>query len=251
MKRLAQMGLWLFASLCIAPVLLADEADVLAAIQKANPALTIKEVKNSPLNGLYYAVVDGTSGYISADGKLFITGDMFDVASRTNLSEQTRKTARVDFLKALDPKDTIVFAPREVKHTVTVFTDVDCAYCRKLHAEMPKYHERGIGVRYVAYPRSGRESESWGTMQAVWCASDRQDALTRAKRDEKITSSKNCKAAANVETQYELGNRLGLQGTPMILLADGRVLGGFANADELSKILEGKKLPAAAPAAAK
>ena len=185
----------------------------------------------------------GAHGYVSADGRYFMVGDMFEVATRRNLSEDVRKSTRLSALAELSAGDSILFSPPKAAHTITVFTDVECGYCRKLHSEVAQYNAKGIALRYVAYPRDGRGSESWATMEAVWCSKDRRDALTRAKRGEKIEKPAEC-GATPVAKHYALGQRLGLEGTPMILLEDGRSVGGYLPVGQLVEMLN-KDAPAA------
>src|SRR5262249_32665729 len=152
----------------------------------------------------YRTTMGGTNGYVTADGRYFIAGDLFEVASRRNLTEDVRKVSRLEMLTKIQDSDTILFAPPKPQFVVTVFTDVECGYCRKLHSEVAKFNELGIGFRYVAYPRSGPGSESWHTMEAVWCSRDRKDAITRAKRGEKIEQVAGC-ASNPIAAQYALG----------------------------------------------
>ena len=139
----------------------------------------------------------------------------------------------------------ITFAAATPKHTITVFTDVDCSFCRKLHSEMSALNGLGITVRYAAFPRSGPGTPSWATMEAVWCSADRQSALTRAKRGEKIERPEGCATAA-VRSDYELGEQLGMQGTPMIVLEDGRSIGGYLPAAEIARMLDASTASVAA-----
>jgi thiol:disulfide interchange protein DsbC len=132
---------------------------------------------------------------------------------------------RAQVLAAVPETQMIVFSPKDPKYTVTVFTDVDCGYCRKLHSEMAKYNELGIRVRYVFFPRSGPDTESWAKADAVWCSADRNDALTRAKRGEQITAA-NC-GQTPVAKDYEMGQDFGVRGTPAIVLANGEMLPGY------------------------
>jgi len=106
-----------------------------------------------------------------------------------------------------------------------VFTDLDCGYCRKLHSEMAKYNELGIRVRYLFFPREGPDTESWDKAVSVWCSANRNDALTRAKKGETIKAAK-CKPNP-VQRDYELGQDVGLRGTPAIVLPDGDLLPGY------------------------
>lgn len=228
------LGAWL----CSAAVAGDSALDsVRAAIHKSSPDLPIQELRPAPLAGWYHAVLGGSSGYVSADGRYFIAGDLFDVPSRTNLSEQARNAARLDVLRTADLSQAIVFAPPKPQHMITVFTDVECGYCRKLHSEMARYHELGIAVRYLAYPRTGPGTESWRTMEAVWCSPDRPAALTRAKLGEALSRPASCAVDA-VRQHYDLALKLGAPGTPMILLEDGRAVSGYMAPAQLAELLE-------------
>jgi thiol:disulfide interchange protein DsbC len=236
--------------LSTATIQLADAADevdtVRAAIAKHSPDLAPERLQASPALGLYHVVLGGTSGYITKDGRYFIPGDLLDVVSRKNLTEDIRKTERIALLKTVRPEDEIVFAPKQRKHSITVFTDVDCGFCRKLHSEIAKYVEAGIAVQYVAFPRSGPGTESWTKMEDVWCSADRGEQLTRAKLGESIAQKPAACKSTPIEAHYQLGERIGVQGTPTIILEDGSLIGGYIPAAELSEQLA--KIPAATTA---
>lgn len=207
------------------------------SVAKADPKLTLELIQAAPVDGWYHVSLGGASGYVSADGRYFIRGDMFDVASRKNLTEDGRKGVRLAALRSVRDENAIVFSPPQPKHTITVFTDVDCGFCRKLHSEMKQLNELGIAVRYVAYPRSGPGSESWSTMEAVWCAADRRDALTRAKAGESIARRAGCNTTSVAE-QYALGQKLEVSGTPLVLLEDGSAISGYVPAAQLARQLD-------------
>lgn len=215
-----------------------DQADaVRVALSKQNPQLPIQKVQSSPARELYEVSMAGSSGYATPDGKYFVIGDLYEVATRKNLSEEQRKLRRAELLGKVDWDQAISFSPAKPRYTVVVFTDVDCAYCRKLHSEIEKLGELGIRVRYLAYPRSGPGTESWAKMEAVWCAKDRRDALTRAKRGEKIERAADC-VAPQIAQQYALGEALSVHGTPLILRDDGSVVGGYLPPAQLAQALE-------------
>jgi thiol:disulfide interchange protein DsbC len=130
----------------------------------------------------------------------------------------------------------LVFGPKDPKYTITVFTDVDCAFCRKLHSQIADYNKLGIRVRYLLYPRTGPNSSSWTKAEQVWCSPDRNDALTKAKLGEDL-KTKACKDNP-VARSYALGQQFALQGTPAILLADGELLSGYEPPDVLLKDLQ-------------
>jgi len=206
-----------------------ETAKVRGAVQANDPGAQVTAVDRSPVRNLYLTTIDGVSGYVSADGRYFIVGDMLDLKSRTNVTEERRKATRRALLKKIGPEETIVFGPAKPKYTVIVFTDADCPYCRKLHGELAELEKKGIAVRYVAFPRSGPGTKSWKTMTAVWCAKDRREALTRATRAETVSVKAGSGCSDQViKNHYELGQKLGIPGTPMIVLSDGTALGYVA-----------------------
>ena len=194
-----------------------------------------EDIRPSPVPGLFEVVSGSEVGYVSEDGRFYIDGDVFDMETRRNLTEQRRAGSRVALLKGIKDSDTIVFAPKEYQYTLNVFTDVDCTYCRKLHAEIDQYTGLGIKVRYLMYPRSGPGSPAWKQAQAVWCSNDRGDALTRAKRGEHV-ESRACKDS--VAQQYELGQELGVRGTPGIYTEQGEYIAGYMPAPRLLQYLK-------------
>jgi thiol:disulfide interchange protein DsbC len=209
-----------------------------AEIAKLLPGAKAEDVRPSPIEGMYEVAIGANVVYVSADGRYAFNGDLFEIKTRNNLSEERRATARRAALATLKDKDTIVFAPAEFKHTVTVFTDVDCGYCRKLHSEIAQINKLGIRVRYAAYPRSGPGTPSWEEMKAVWCAKDRNEAMTRAKQGEKVVGQPGCDADKLVSNEYQLGDDLGVRGTPAIMTEAGEIIGGYMPAAELAKALE-------------
>lgn len=209
--------------------------DVRAEIAK-RLEIKVEDVRQSPVPGLYEVSSGAEVGYVSADGRFYIDGDVFDMGSKANLTEDRRKQGRLALLAGIDDEDAIVFAPKTpARHTVTVFTDTECVYCRRMHGEMAELNRLGIRVRYLMYPRGGPGSDAWQKAEAVWCSDDRQDALTRAKRGEKVTS-RSCDTP--IAAQYELGRQLGITGTPGIITDRGEFLAGYATAAYLGAYLE-------------
>ena len=206
--------------------------------------IKVEDVRPSPIAGLYEVRSGIEVGYVSTDGRFYVDGDVFDMVSKQNLTEDVRKKGRLALLAGVRDEDAIIFAPKSgTQHTVTVFTDVDCVHCRRMHSEIGELNKLGVRVRYLMFPRGGPGSDSWKQAQAVWCSSDRRDALTRAKRGEKIAGGK-CESP--VAAQYELGRKLGISGTPGIVTESGEYLAGYANAAYLAAYLEDPVAAAAA-----
>jgi thiol:disulfide interchange protein DsbC len=205
--------------------------------------VAIEDVRPSPVAGLYEIRSGAEVGYVSVDGRFYVDGDVFDMQSKRNLTEVRRQEGRLELLAKVGDGDAIIFAPAgRPKHTLTVFTDVDCTYCRRLHQEIGELNRLGIRVRYVMYPRGGPGTEAWKKAEAVWCSADRRDALTRAKRGEAVKAGR-CETP--IAAQYALGQQLGIRGTPGIFTDQGEYLAGYLPAAQLAEYLA---LPAVAPA---
>ena len=213
----------------------AELEEVRAKMNSMFDAIAPENVNRSAVDGWYTVQKGSVVAYVSADGRYLLQGDMIDLDSQVNLSEQTRNSARRDVMSTLEDDRTILFSPSEVKHRVTVFTDVDCTYCRKLHSQIDEYLEAGIEIRYLLYPRNGPASSSWSTSENVWCARDRNSALTAAKQDHEFESMK-CDAST-ISEHYLLGQKIGLTGTPAIVFDDGTLVSGYLPAKQLSEAL--------------
>lgn len=218
-------------------VIAADTAEaqaIRAVIQKVFPDLEISRIRKSEVESLYEVMLGSEIIYVTGDGHYILQGDLLDIQQRRNLSEEQRSTARVDILQKIPEKEMIEFAPDKVKHTIYVFTDVDCGYCRRLHRDMPELNKLGIAVRYLAFPRAGIGSKAYLEMESVWCSDNRNQALTDAKAG-KIVTAKKC--SNPVARHYALGQSIGVRGTPAIYLEDGREMPGYLPPKELIRVL--------------
>lgn len=220
----------------------AAESDEAAAIRSllgtTQPGMQIVGVAPSPVPGLYeVSIQNGQSIYVSADAQYLIPGDLFQAGENglVNLGELRRNTLRKDKIAALDEKDMIIFpAEGESKATVTVFTDVDCPYCRKLHGDIAELNKMGITLRYLAFPRTGLDTETHYKMVSTWCAEDRKAMFTVAKRGGDVPTV-DCDNP--VAAQYELGREVGVTGTPALVFEDGTILPGYVPAATLAQYL--------------
>lgn len=211
---------------------IADEHQELAANLAKLVGAAPSAIGPSPAEGMLQARWGSNFAYVTPDGRHVIYGDMLDLRTGEEITEASRKAMRLAALSRLD--EVIEFLPEKKKaeHIITVFTDIDCGYCRKMHEEIASYHAEGIGVRYVFYPRSGPGTESFRKAEAVWCSADRKKALTDAKAGDPMRGDSSC--ANPVLTEYQLGQEVGLRGTPMIILSDGEVINGYVPAASLA-----------------
>ncbi len=224
--------------LAAAPLLMlsAAQAGPKEDIAAMVPGLTVDDVTESPIPGIYEVVVGGQIVYITGDKRYLLKGEIVDLATNESVTEARRSSVRLQQMAQVKESEMIIFEPENPKHTITVFTDIDCGYCRKLHQEMDQMQALGIRVRYMFYPRMGPGSEGWAKAEAVWCSDDRQQALTDAKLGKKIDAP-SC-GATPIAAEYEMGNRIGVRGTPAIMTEDGSLLPGYVPAAELAAYLE-------------
>ncbi|MCK8516457.1 DsbC family protein [Methylonatrum kenyense] len=229
-----------------APGLLADDelAEVSERIserlQDINPELRPDRVDRSPVPDLYQVVIGGQVLYITGDGRYLVQGDMMDLETRRSVSDDLRGQVRLEQLDAHGVDNMIVYpANGDTEHVVTVFTDIDCPYCRQFHANMDAYNDQGIEVRYVQMPRAGLGSDSHRKATAVWCADDRRAAMDEAKDRGDFSGDTDCDNP--VEEQLALAQDLGVNSTPSIITERGILHRGLVPADELRQILDEEK----------
>jgi len=201
------------------------------------PDLSPESIKETPVPGLYEVVVGPRLFYVSADGRYLIQGRMVDLLSREDLTEPAQAKAKLKALDKVGEDNMIIFGPKAAAHTVTVFTDIDCGYCRKLHSEIANYNKEDIRVRYMFFPRAGLNSPSYDKAVSVWCADDRRKALTAAKAGQN-PEPKKCDNP--VKAHMDLGEQMGVTGTPSLILEDGELLPGYVPARNLAAYLREK-----------
>ena len=219
-----------------APMTAAEAREKLLTVRPNFPVLG---VKRSVLDGYFEVLMDGgMTLYMNATADYFIAGDLFliEPGGLVNVTEQSRTEQRKQLLASLKESDMVVFspAPELTKATITVFTDIDCGYCRKLHQEVPELNRLGIAVRYLAYPRAGIGSDSYNKAVSVWCADDPQKALTNSKAGKNI-ETKTCENPG--AAHYGLGDAFGVTGTPAVVYEDGNLQAGYLPAAETARRL--------------
>jgi len=219
-----------------------------AAIAKLNPRAKVEYVGAAPLPGFREVIAGGQLLYVSDDGRYLMQGAVLDLDREEDLMQNSAALAehRRKLIATIPRSERIVFAPPDAKYTVTVFTDIECGYCRKLHGEIGELNRQGIAVEYLAFPRMGLGSQDHKDMISVWCSSDRKRALTDAKAGKPI-ASRDCKNPVTME--FDVGQRIGVSGTPAIYSAEGVQLGGYLAPAALRARLDDLAARKARPAA--
>ena len=217
------------------PAAVGADAAIQARLKQVLPEYKIDSITETPVPGVYEVMLGSQVVYISRDGRYMMQGRMIDLETREDLTEPRRSAARKQAVDQVGEDRMVIFSPDKPKHTVTVFTDIDCGYCRKLHKEIDSYLKAGIRVRYVFFPRAGLGSESFNEAVSVWCAADRQQAMTDAKAGKPI-EAKTCENP--VIDHMQLGESLQISGTPAIVLESGDLVPGYVPAERLAAMLQ-------------
>ncbi len=194
-----------------------------------------ENIYSGPIDGWYTIRKGAIVAYVSADGRYLMQGDLIDLELQVNLTEDSRNDARRELMAAYPEEQMIVFSPDEKMHSISVFTDIDCTFCRRLHAQIDEYLAAGIEVRYLLYPRNGPTSQAWAKAEQVWCADDRNEALTLAKLD-KDFETHSCDPQT-ISTHYSMGQDVGLAGTPALVFEDGTLVSGYLSPEQLVQAL--------------
>ena len=200
----------------------------------------VVRISEIPVAGLVEVELStGETLFSDREGGYLFTGDLFKASPEglENLSAAARQGKVVEWIAAVPESEMIIFTPEEKKASITVFTDVDCTYCRKLHSELDAIMALGIQVRYVAYPRGGETSTAYPKMISVWCSDDRNKALTQAKNGQNLPTL-DCQTP--VLEHYNLGNKIGISGTPALVLEDGTVIPGYLDSQQLAGVVFGQ-----------
>jgi thiol:disulfide interchange protein DsbC len=214
-----------------------SKSEALAALKARLKAVFRSEpdqITESKIPNVYQVMYGTEVVYVSQDGKYFIAGDMINLDTRENITNLAKSSIRKELLNKQDNKP-VVFKAKDEKHVLTVFTDIDCPYCSKLHREVPALNEKGITIKYLMFPRAGIGSSSFKKAVSMWCNDDQNQAMTDAK-ERKPIEDKTCDNP--IKAQYELGQELGVTGTPALITSTGRLIPGYMPADRLEAMLK-------------
>lgn len=218
----------------MSPLAAAPKDNIQARLQKVDARIEVVALKDAPIKNFYE--VELSSGdllYVSKEGDYILAGNLLAITDDglVDLTEQARSAARTKVIQAVPLEEQVIFlAKGKTKAVVQVFTDSTCPYCSRLHEQVPELNRQGVEVRYLAFPRQGAQGQGYKDLVNVWCADNQQQAMTAAKAGEKL-ANKQCDNP--IAKQYELGQKLGVQGTPAIFLPDGRIIPGFVPAERL------------------
>lgn len=225
----------LLSATAMAEVDKAIEEKIRNSLHVLLPGLVPDEIRETPLDNIYELTFGPRLAYITGDGRFLMQGKIIDLEQRAEITEQRLSELKQSAVDKIGEDQMIVYGPKDADHTVTVFTDIDCGFCRRLHSEMASYNDAGIRIRYLFYPRAGIGSESYEKAVSVWCADDRKVAMNAAKAGKEI-EAKTCDNP--VKAHHALGQAMGIQGTPALMLEGGEMVPGYVPADKLRQALD-------------
>lgn len=216
--------------------------EVKAGIKKLAPTAVVSSMDKTPIKGVSEIIIStgqqGGSGevfYMSDDGEYLFNGNIIETSTKKDITDERKSGLRKEIIDKFSDNEKINFFPDEMKYKLTVFTDIDCGYCRKLHSQIDEYNKLGIGISYMFFPRSGINTPSFDKAVTVWCSDDQQSALTNAKSGISL-ETKQCDNP--IKEQYLAGRAAGVTGTPALVLSNGKLLPGYlAPKDLLNRLM--------------
>ncbi len=240
MSKIAKLSIFVLLTSMLSHLSLAaqvkqvTDADFRKNLTVYFPGLVPNSVRYTPVEGLYEVIVGARVYYFSKDARYLLDANIMDLKTGKNLTKPSLYAARKGSLDRVGEKNMLIFTPKNPKYTISVFTDLDCVYCRKLHSQMKQYNKLGIAIRYLFFPRAGIGSSSYKKAVSVWCSRDRKKAFTVAASGD-VIPEKTCKNPVN--EHLALVKQMALTGTPAIIFPDGRLIQSYISPRELLEIL--------------
>lgn len=237
MHFLRKSAITLGLAVTFSSAVMADDKQVIQAqLNKIIPNAPQTQIEPSVVSGLYEVSVGPMVIYMTADGQYVFNGSLINLETRENLTDTAKSEARKKAMNKVAVDSMIVYpAKGDEKHHITVFTDIDCPYCHKMHKEIPALNEAGITVRYLSYPRAGMGSPSYNKAVSVWCSEKPAEQMNLAMKGQSVPP-KSCKNP--VAEHMQQAQVFGVNGTPNIILDNGAMLPGYVPAKEVIKILQ-------------
>ncbi|HKL52811.1 MAG TPA: DsbC family protein [Wenzhouxiangellaceae bacterium] len=225
------------SALLLTPVLAtADDYDQvrerLSSLVNGETNISIAE---SPLPGILQVRLGSDIVYMTDDGRYLLQGRVLDLDTREDITDRAKSKIRQELIDGIDYEKLISYGPEDSEFEIIVFTDVDCGYCRRLHQQVEEYNDAGIRISYAAFPRAGVGSETFRKMTSVWCSDDQQAAMDLAKGG---GTPKPAECDAPVSEQYQLGQSVGVTGTPALITPGGDLIPGYVPPNDLRVRLE-------------
>ena len=187
------------------------------ALKALDLDVRVDAAQESAVPGFYDVVAGGKVIFVSKDGRYVLNGNAYDLPNQRDVGETSRARMRLAAVNALGDDKKIIFAPEKSRHSITVFTDIDCPFCRRFHEQVAAFNAQGITVNYVFYPLDIHPGADKKAI-AVWCAKDRKDAFTAAMSGHEVPPAS---CPNPIAESTHVAQSTGVIGTPTILADDG------------------------------
>ena len=221
-----------------------DRAEITKLLKsRLGASVVVSEPVETPAEGIYQAKYGSKIAYLTGNGRYIFLGDMVDLQTQENLTEESRRVVSKEILASVEIKDLAVYpsTAADTKAVLNVFTDTSCPYCKKLHEEVPDLQKAGIEVRYFPFPRGGARGPGYSALKQVWCGKDKAKTMNIAKEVELgILPTGDCAEASFVDEGYNIGNQLGVSGTPALFTSEGQKIEGYVPSAKLIPMLLAK-----------
>ena len=174
--------------------------------------------------------------YLDYSLKFLLNGQFIRLSDMANLTGlRYQDLNRVD-VASIPVQDAIRIGSKTAKKTVIVLSDPTCPYCVKLHGEIKKAAAKDADVAFLVmpYPRNRNDKATYENCLAVVCSKS-EKALDDAYAGKALPAA-DCKSNAVDET-IRLTERLKIEGTPTMILPDGRMISGYMEAEALLALL--------------
>ncbi|MRR57995.1 MAG: DsbC family protein [Deltaproteobacteria bacterium] len=208
---------------------------------------TVKDVKMSPIKGLYEITIQHDNRqaviYLDFGKQLVAPGPVFDIAAKRSLTpppvELPKVISKAD-LERIPLSDSIVMGNPTGKKRIFVFTDPDCPFCVRLHAELKKLvvMEPDLTVYIKMFPLKMHPAAY--DKARVILGSNSLEVLDKAFAGEKLPEPGEKDKKEPVDETIKLGESLGISGTPAIVMPNGELIAGMRNAAALLELLKGQ-----------
>ena len=228
-------SLQLIVLMCFCTSIWADKATILKSLDKHMSVKKPEYVGETPLPGLYEVIVGTKVVYMSKDGRYLMNGDLLDLQESKNLSNERRKYMRVLLFNKTGEDKMLIYTPKIVKYTITIFTDVNNLLSRRLHSHIQEFLAMGIKIRYIFYPTGGSNSASYKNAVSIWCSRDRNGTMTLAQSGAVIKKG-SCQTP--IEEHIALGKALAITKLPTLFLQSGEIIPSYVTPGKLKIMLK-------------
>ena len=212
---------------------MAQEASIRKNLSERLPNLPkIDEVSKTPMNGLFEIRMGNEVMYSDAGGNFLVQGALIDVKQKRNLTEE-----RMDKLSAIPfdqlPMKTAFTQVRgNGKRKLAVFADPNCGYCKRFEKDLQKLDN--VTIHHFLYPILGEDSVT--KAKNIWCAKDKAKTWNDWMINGTTPPTANCDASA-VDSVVAFGQKNRINGTPLILFANGTRVPGAVPMAQVEKML--------------